>query len=113
MIILIIFSSSYCNDICKELDILSMNIISLIESNNWDEAYSQSMTLSDKWHCYSKFFSLFTNDTELDIINDDIIHCSQYIKNNDIIESTASLHVIIHRFKHIEDFQKLTFENLL
>ncbi len=112
MIITIVFSISYLNNICKNLQSINTQIEKSIENNSWDEAYDSSLNFLNKWDNYSHNISIFVNHAELDNINIELWKLTQYVKCHDKEEALASNHVLKFLLKHIVNMEKVNLENI-
>lgn len=112
MMVGIFFSLDYLNDVSTEILSLSQCIEEHIVDDNWDLAYKGSMDLLQKWEDSSKIISMFTNDTDIHSLSDEIVKLTQFIKSETKDESLVTTHLIKYFMNHIKDMQNVNLENI-
>lgn len=111
MMFSIIFSLDYLNKVSIEILSLGQCIEEHIVDGNWELAYRGSMDLLNQWDDNSKIISLFTNDTDIHSLSDEIVKLTQYIKENSKDDSLVSTHLIKYFMNHIRDMQNINLKN--
>lgn len=112
MMVGIFFSLNYLNDVSLEILSLSQSIEEHIVDDNWDLAYKGSIELLDRWSEGSKIISMFTNDSDIHGINDEIVKLTQFIKMKTKDEALVTIHLVKYFINHITDMQYMNSENI-
>lgn len=112
MIIAILYSQNYLNNVSKELGILNDEIEQYITDSDWDKAYESSMKYTEKWKKYSKIIKIFLDHQEMDNIEVELWKLPQYIKEETKDEALASIHTLKFLVDHISELEKPTLENI-
>lgn len=112
MIVSIIFSITYLNRVCRQLEQIDISMEQDIKDESWKKAYDSSIDFMNKWNQYSKNISVFVDHKEIDNIHNELWRITQYIKCENTDESLASLHVIKFFLNHILDMEKLNLQNI-
>lgn len=113
MICGIFFSLNYLENLCTKYVSLNDEMETLINSSNWDKAYKTSITFLDGWNKSANTISIFIDHSEIDNINNECFKLTQYIKNHNVDESQASVHLIKNYLKHIVNREKVNIQNIL
>lgn len=112
MILSIIFSINYLNNICTRLENSNIKIEKAIEANSWNEAYKDYENFMAQWETYSPKVSIFSNHNEIDNINSELWKLMQHITYRNGEESLASINVIKNLLHHILKMEQLNMQNL-
>ncbi|MFL0197670.1 DUF4363 family protein [Clostridium sp. WILCCON 0269] len=112
MLFSIIFSIHYLNSMCAKLQNLNMKIEQAVESNDWDKSYKNSEELTAEWKKYSPRLSIFSNNNEIDDINNELSKLMQHITYKSKEESLISISIIKNSIYGILEMQQLNMHNL-
>lgn len=112
MFLTIAFSVNYLNNACTKLNVISSQIEKSIETDSWNEAYTESLTLFHDWEKYTRKVSVFVNHAEIDNIYSEMLKLTQYTKCHNKEEALASNEVIKFLFKHIVNMEKINLQNI-
>lgn len=108
-----IYSLGYLNKVCNDIAHKSDNLEEEISGDSWDKAMDTVNTLQKEWERQSKIIPLFVNHAEVDLLNNELLKLTQYVKCKNRDESLASTHVVKFYIDNIKSLQKVTIENLL
>lgn len=112
MIIALLFSMSYLDNVCTKLENSTLQIEKSIESNSWEQAHNHSNKFMNEWKKYSPKVSIFSNHNEIDDINNELWRLTQHISYRNGEEALASTNVIKNLLKHIVESEKINMQNL-
>ena len=112
MIIGILYSHKYLNNVSQELGSLNDEIEQYITDSDWDKAYEAAMVYTEKWKEYSKIIKIFLDHQEMDNIEIELWKLPQYIKEETKDEALASIHILKFLVDHISELEQVTIENI-
>jgi len=112
MIIGILYSHKYLNNVSQELGNLNDEIEQYITDSDWDKAYESAMEYTEKWKEYSKVIKIFLDHQEMDNIEIELWKLPQYIKEETKDEALASIHILKFLVDHISELEQVTIENI-
>jgi hypothetical protein len=112
MIIAMFLSLDYLDKVCTLVENNSAELETLINEEKWLEADKLSNQLYYSWIKEAKVMSIFVNHAEIDMMNNEILKLTQYVKCKSKDEALASSHVIKFYSKSIVDLQKVNISNI-
>ncbi len=112
MIIAMFLSLDYLDKVCTIVENNSAELETLINEEKWLEADKLSNQLYYSWIKEAKVMSIFVNHAEIDMMNNEILKLTQYVKCKSKDEALASSHVIKFYSKSIVDLQKVNISNI-
>ena len=117
LFILLLFSIYFLdknvNNLCDTILIDTEKIETLVEKNDWQEAYNTSLTLISKLEEKKNVSSIYLNHTDYDCINCEALRLSSYIKTTNYTDSVVSVNVLKATTENIKNISKLTLKNIL
>lgn len=99
---------SLCDDIIKKCEVIE----NLIDSEDWDKSYNDSIKLMNDIDDSFSFISVYMNHQEVDLLHNETLKLSQYAKFKNKSESLASVHVIKHSADSIKELQDIRIKNI-
>jgi hypothetical protein len=113
MVACMFFSLQYLNRECTKLQANSDLLEETINKGDWQKSYNLSYELYSEWQNESKIMPIFANHAEIDMLNNEILKLTQYVKSKNKEESLASTHVIKFYLDNIQSIQKINIQNIL
>lgn len=98
-----------CNEIIVKCDLIEESL------NNYDEdkAYEDSVALIDMVKEKADVPAIYLNHVDYDVLKNDALKLSLYIRGDDRAESLATLHAVRSTAEHLRDLQTPNIKNLL
>lgn len=112
MMIGICFALNYTNTVCKEVEEKSVELEDLINAESWQEADKLSNELYYNWISKAKLLSIFVNHADIDMLNNEILKLTQFVKCQSKDEALACNHTIKFYSKSIVDLEKVKISNI-
>lgn len=112
VIIAMVFSIRYLNTACSKLEVSVNKLELLLNEEKWAEADTLSNDLYDQWEKQYSIMPIFINHSEIDIMNNEILKLTQYVKCKNKEESLASDHAIKFYLDSLKSIQKVTIQNI-
>ena len=112
MVITIFLSTEYLSKVCLDLTKTSSTLEDQITNEKWKEAYDGSLKFAIKWKDYCSKLSVFVDHEEMDNIDHELWQLTQYTKCENKDESLAAIHVVKFFIIHINNMEKVSFQNI-
>lgn len=107
------FAHNELIDLCDAINIDSERIEELINEDNWDKAYEESVSLLSKLKDESLVSSMYINHVELDQLVDNTVLVTVNVKCKAKNDALASLHVVKYNSNRIKEMQNPKLRNIL
>ena len=99
--------------LCNEVIIRCDNIEESLNSYDEDTAYDDSVALIDLIIDEADVPAIYLNHVDYDMLKNDALRLSLYIRGEDRAESLATLHSLRSTAEHLRDLQTPNIKNLL
>ncbi|MFU7517404.1 DUF4363 family protein [Clostridium sp. HCS.1] len=99
--------------LCNEVIIRCDNIEEFLNSYDEDNAYDYSVALIDLIIDEADVPAIYLNHVDYDMLKNDALKLSLYIRGEDRAESLATLHSLRSTAEHLRDLQTPNIKNLL
>lgn len=99
--------------LCNEVIIRCDNIEEFLNSYDEDNAYDYSVALIDLIIDEADVPAIYLNHVDYDMLKNDALKLSLYIRGDDRAESLATLHSLRSTAEHLRDLQTPNIKNLL
>lgn len=99
--------------LCNEVIIRCDNIEESLNSYDEDNAYDDSVALIDLIIDEADVPAIYLNHVDYDMLKNDALRLSLYIRGEDRAESLATLHSLRSTAEHLRDLQTPNIKNLL
>lgn len=99
--------------LCNEVIIRCDNIEDSLNSYDEDNAYDDSVALIDLIIDEADVPAIYLNHVDYDMLKNDALRLSLYIRGEDRAESLATLHSLRSTAEHLRDLQTPNIKNLL
>lgn len=98
-----------CNEIVLRCDLIEESL------NNYEEdkAYNDAVDLIELIKEEADVPAIYLNHVDYDVLKNDALKLSLYIRGDDRAESLATLHAVRSTAEHLRDLQTPNFKNLL
>ena len=98
-----------CNEIVLRCDLIEESL------NNYEEdkAYNDAVDLIELIKEEADVPAIYLNHVDYDVLKNDALKLSLYIRGDDKAESLATLHAVRSTAEHLRDLQTPNFKNLL
>ena len=98
-----------CNEIVLRCDLIEESL------NNYEEdkAYNDAVDLIELIKEEADVPAIYLNHVDYDVLKNDALKLSLYIRGDDRAESLATLHSVRSTAEHLRDLQTPNFKNLL
>ena len=98
-----------CNEIVLRCDLIEESL------NNYEEdkAYTDAVALIELIKEEADVPAIYLNHVDYDVLKNDALKLSLYIRGDDRAESLATLHAVRSTAEHLRDLQTPNFKNLL
>lgn len=98
-----------CNEIVLRCDLIEESL------NNYEEdkAYNDAVALIELIKEEADVPAIYLNHVDYDVLKNDALKLSLYIRGDDRAESLATLHSVRSTAEHLRDLQTPNFKNLL
>ena len=98
-----------CNEIVLRCDLIEESL------NNYEEdkAYNDAVALIELIKEEADVPAIYLNHVDYDVLKNDALKLSLYIRGDDRAESLATLHAVRSTAEHLRDLQTPNFKNLL
>ena len=98
-----------CNEIILRCDLIEESL------NNYEEdkAYNDAVALIELIKEEADVPAIYLNHVDYDVLKNDALKLSLYIRGDDRAESLATLHAVRSTAEHLRDLQTPNFKNLL
>ena len=98
-----------CNEIILRCDLIEESL------NNYEEdkAYTDAVALIELIKEEADVPAIYLNHVDYDVLKNDALKLSLYIRGDDRAESLATLHAVRSTAEHLRDLQTPNFKNLL
>ena len=98
-----------CNEIVLRCDLIEESL------NNYEEdkAYTDAVALIELIKEEADVPAIYLNHVDYDVLKNDALKLSLYIRGDDRAESLATLHSVRSTAEHLRDLQTPNFKNLL
>ncbi|CUQ18114.1 hypothetical protein BH721_06890 [Clostridium baratii] len=107
------FAHNELIDLCDAINMDSERIEELINEDNWDKAYEESVSLLSKLKDESLVSSMYINHVELDQLVDNTVLVTVNVKCKSKNDALASLHVVKYNSNRIKEMQNPKLRNIL
>ena len=107
------FAHNELIDLCDAINMDSERIEELINEDNWDKAYEESVSLLSKLKDESLVSSIYINHVELDQLVDNTVLVTVNVKCKSKNDALASLHVVKYNSNRIKEMQNPKLRNIL
>lgn len=111
--LIFIYENNYLENTTRYLLADINHIENLINNNNYNAANKFLKTYKKSWNEIKKIWSLFINNNEINDIDENIIKCEEYIKQNKKEESLVYIKCLNQMHKSIYERKLLKFENII
>lgn len=112
MFIFIKYSHNKVIALCDDIGSKCEEIETMLDEDNWDESYENSVKLMDDIDVSFSFISVYMNHQDVDFLHNETLKLSQYTKCKNKSEALCSIHIIKHSAESIKDIQTPTIENI-
>ncbi|GAB6168048.1 hypothetical protein JCM1393_05080 [Clostridium carnis] len=99
--------------LCDKVELGCHEIEDLLEQGDRADAYEKAVLLLDLIKEEADIPALYLNHVDYDMLMNEALKLSLYIKAQDKAESLATLHVLRYTAEHLKDLQKPNFNNIL
>ena len=100
------------NNFCNDIKDISDHVEILIENEEWEEAYLRSLDIIDEIEDKRTFASVYVNHNEVDVVLNEAIRLSVYIKARNPSESLVSTSVLYNLAENIIELNKTNIQNI-
>lgn len=100
-------------NLCNEVIIRCDDIEEFLNSYDEDNAYDYSVALIDLIIDEADVPAIYLNHVDYDMLKNDALKLSLYIRGDDRAESLATLHSLRSTAEHLRDLQTPNIKNLL
>ena len=107
-----IFSLTYLNKVCSNIEKITDTLEEQIIAEQWDKANKTSTYLLEEWKDHGKVIPIFVNHTEIDAINSETLKLTQYVRCKTTEEALASTHAVKFYLDNIKSLQKINIQNI-
>lgn len=97
-----------CENISEKCDTLE----DLIKDDNWNKSYELSVKLKNEIEDSFQSISVYMNHQDLDILTNEVLRLSQYVKYENKSDALSSIHVIKYSNRSIRSLQTPTIQNI-
>lgn len=108
----VIYANISLDKLCLNISEKCNTIEILIEEDDLHSAYLESQRILQELKDNSLLTSIYLNHCDFDNINNEAVRLAQYLKYNDISESSAALSQLRFFTDNIKKLQEPTFENI-
>lgn len=98
--------------ICDELRLKGSEIEILLDNNQTDIAYDKSLELLNFLDYQSIISSVYLNHADYDTLINEALKTCIYIKNDDLSEAQASIHLVVFTSDHLKEMHKINIKNI-
>ena len=112
LIIFVTYANNSLSKLCNEIIDTSALIETMIDNNDWNEAYIASLNIIDKIDDKNLLSSIYLNHCDFDNVMNEAIKLSLYVKSGDPSESLVSTNLLINLASTIKELHKTTFKNI-
>ncbi|MEG1003263.1 MAG: DUF4363 family protein [Clostridium sp.] len=109
----VFFAHNELINLCDTISADSEKIEELLNENNWDKAYADSVVLLELLRNESFISSMYTNHVELDQLVDNTVLLTVNIKCKTKNDALAALHVVKYNAARIKELQSPKIRNIL
>lgn len=113
LFICLFFADKSLVSTCNEIAIKCEEIETLLNNDDNDKAYTESVDLLRLMEKEGSTTSMYVNHLDYDCLINESLKLSLYIKEKDHGEALASLHVLRYGARNMKDIQKTNLRNLL
>lgn len=99
--------------ICDTALLISDKIEISLSSEDFEEAYNESISLYSLINDKYTLISLYINHEEIDFLNTEVLELSQFTKTKNPSDALASLHTVKSSLVHLKEIEKLNIGNIL
>nr|WP_259678947.1 DUF4363 family protein [Clostridium chauvoei] len=99
--------------LCDEIMVKCEEIENSIDENDKVTAYDDAVSLLNIIQEKNAIPAIYLNHIDYDMLMNESLKLSLYIKGNDKAESLSSLHLLRYGAEHLKDLQKPNFKNIL
>lgn len=112
MIFTMVISINYLNKTCNEFEKSADKLEILLNDDKWKEAYALSNKVYYRWEKQSTIIPIFINHAEVDLVNNEVMKLTQYVKCKSKDEALASNHAIKFYLNNIRTLQEVNIQNI-
>jgi hypothetical protein len=84
----------------------------IILKGDWEKADNISNEYLKNWEGKSYILPMFVNHTEIDLLNNEMLRLTQYVRCQNKEEALASTHTIKFYLDNIKELQKINIQNI-
>ena len=114
LLIAVLFFLNYkFTDLCDEIVLSCDDIEVLLNDYDEESAYEKSVNLLNLITEKADIPAIYLNHVDYDLIKNDFLKLSLYIRGDDRAESLATLHALRSTAQHLKELQSPNLKNLL
>ena len=107
------YADKSLQDLCYNVSVASEEIEDLISVEDWDNAYARTIDLLDEIKEKNTIASIYLNHSDFEILVNESVKLSLYVRLHDPIESTVSVHLLRNYANSSFRLNKTNIENIL
>jgi len=112
LIISLFFLNSKFINLCDELSLKGSELEFYLDNNEMDIAYNKSLELLDFLDSESTIPCVYLNHADYDLLINECLKVCIYIKNKDLSEAQASVHLVVFSADHLKEMNKINIKNI-
>lgn len=107
-----VFDSYSSSKISSYTETLQQDLITAVENEYWDSAYTQIQELSRDWHQYKKYAAFFLDTQTINEVDYSIAKAQYYIKAKDVSNSSGELSCLKEQLTFLEYNESIAPDNI-
>ena len=107
------YADNSLQDLCYNVSLASEEIEYLISEEHWDTAYVRTVDLVNEIKEKNTIASIYLNHSDFEILVNESVKLSIYVRLHDPVESTISVHLLRNYANSSFRLNKTNIENIL